>query len=106
MKRVTRGLRSAPLVQNTQKRAGSEVSETATIAPRKTRGERRGTHDFPEKLIVATGTSVLATLNLKGLGAAKTTEPRNRFEHLPKPLLLARLLAPVVGRSSPDLRPP
>ena len=88
----------APPVQSTQKRVGSVVLMTTTITPRKTRGKRRGTHSFLERLITATGTSVSATQNLMGLGATETTEPKKRPEHLPSPLLLANLpLPPAIG---------
>jgi hypothetical protein len=56
---------------------------------------------FLEKLIMATGTSVLATQSLMGLGAAETTEPRKWSKRFSSPLLLANLLpAPAVGRTN------
>ena len=56
---------------------------------------------FPKKLIVATGTSVLANPNLEGLETVETTRPRKQSGHLPSPLLLARsLLALAIKKGS------
>ena len=58
---------------------------------------------FPKKLIVATGTSVLANPNLEGLETVETTRPRKQSGHLPSPLLLARsLLAPFISTATND----